>query len=75
VGAAPQRRRARARRRVGIGDPPAEGELHPILIDALGDPVVAAWTPPSGDRRWYDIPDATDWNNVLDWLVHRALPE
>ncbi len=53
----------------------AEGELHPILIDALGDPVVAAWTPPSGDQRWYVIPDDTDWDNVLGWLMHRALPE
>jgi hypothetical protein len=52
-----------------------EGELHPILVDALGDPVVAAWTPPSGDQRWYVIPAATDWDNVLGWLVHRALPE
>jgi hypothetical protein len=52
----------------------AEGELHPILVDALGEPVVAAWTP-SGDQRWYVIPDATDWDNMLGWLVHRALPE
>jgi hypothetical protein len=53
----------------------AEGEVHPILVDALGEPVVAAWTPPSGDQRWYVIPDATDWDNMLGWLVHRALPE
>jgi hypothetical protein len=52
----------------------AEGELHPILVDALGEPVVAAWTPPSGGQRWYVIPDATDWATVLDWLVQRALP-
>lgn len=53
----------------------AEGQLHPILVDALGDPVVGAWTPPSGDERWYIIPDATEWDNVLGWLMHRALPE
>lgn len=53
----------------------AEGQLHPILVDALGDPMVAAWTPPSGDQRWYVIPDATDWDNVLGWLVQWALPE
>jgi hypothetical protein len=35
---------------------------------------VAAWTPPSGEQRWYVIPDATDWATVLDWLVQRALP-
>jgi hypothetical protein len=53
----------------------AEGELHPILIDTLGVPVAAAWTPPSGNQRWYVIPDGTDWDNVLGWLMHRALPE
>jgi hypothetical protein len=52
----------------------AEGELQPILIDPLGDPVVAARTPPSGDQRWYVIPDAPDWDNMLGWLVQRALP-
>jgi hypothetical protein len=56
-----------------ITDAP-EGELHPILVDTLGDPVVAAWTPQAGDQRWYVIPDATDWNGVVDWLIHQALP-
>jgi len=51
-----------------------EGELHPILVDALGDPVVAVWTPPADDQRWYVIPDATDWNRVVDWLIQQALP-
>src|SRR5574341_2116917 len=51
-----------------------EGELRAILVDALGDPVVGMWTPPAGDQRWYVIPDATDWNSVLDWLIHQALP-
>ncbi|MFI6705406.1 hypothetical protein ACIBF7_03175 [Nonomuraea sp. NPDC050478] len=59
----------------GLVNHEEEGELHPVLIDPLGDPVVAAWTAPSGDQRWYIIPDATDWDNVLGWLVHRALPE
>jgi hypothetical protein len=36
--------------------------------------VVAAWTPLSGDQRWYVIPEATDWATILDWLVQRALP-
>jgi hypothetical protein len=61
----------------GFGGPTIhepEGELHPILVDALGDPVVAAWIPSSGDQRWYVIPDATDWATILDWLVQRALP-
>lgn len=58
----------------GVRTHKPEGELHPILVDALGDPVAAAWTPPSGEQRWYIIPAATDWSTVLDWLVQRALP-
>ncbi|MEU5553633.1 hypothetical protein ABZ738_28070 [Micromonospora sp. NPDC047793] len=52
-----------------------EGELHPILVDTLGKPVVAAWTSPAGDQRWYILPAAPPWTNVLGWLVERALPE
>ena len=59
----------------GSEDHPAEGQMQPILVDALGDPVVAAWSPPSSDQRWYILPDGTDWDNVLGWLVQRALPE
>ncbi|WP_206307371.1 hypothetical protein [Streptomyces sp. ICN441] len=69
---------ARSYRGDGSGaaqDHPAVGELHPILVDSLGDPVVAAWTSPSGDQRWYLIPDATRWESMLGWLVQRALPE
>ncbi|MBB4794311.1 hypothetical protein [Streptomyces nodosus] len=59
----------------GRVDQPPVGELHPILVDSLGEPVVAAWTSSEGDQRWYLIPDATRWESVLGWLVHRALPE
>lgn len=51
------------------------GRLEPILVDSLGDPVVAVWIPESSDQRWYAIPDASDPNLVLDWLVSQALPE
>lgn len=51
-----------------------EGQLQPILVDALGEPVAAVWIPPAGGQRWYIIPD-TDWDNILDWLMQRALPE
>jgi len=51
------------------------GRLEPILVDSLGDLVVAVWIPDSGDQRWYAIPDATDPNIVLDWLGSQALPE
>jgi hypothetical protein len=54
---------------------PVAGRLQPILLDGLGNPVVAAWAPGSGDQRWYVIPDGSDWHTVLDWLVQQALPE
>ncbi|MEV4334188.1 hypothetical protein AB0K02_27285 [Streptomyces sp. NPDC049597] len=59
----------------GAKDHPAAGELQPILVDPLGAPVVAAWTPLSGDQRWYLIPDDTRWESMLGWLVQRALPQ
>lgn len=52
-----------------------EGELVPILVDSLGEAVVARWTPGDGQQIWYVIPDGVDWNQVVDWLVQRALPE
>lgn len=51
-----------------------QGELRPILVDGLGQPVAGVWVTPDGHQRWYVIPDATDWDSVLDWLVHKALP-
>ena len=60
----------------GAGGPPEhhrpEGELRPILVDGLGDPVVAAWIAPG--QRWYIVPDVTDWNALLEWLIRQALP-
>jgi hypothetical protein len=53
---------------------PTGGELRPILTDALGDPLVAAWTSPGQDQRWYLLPTPFDWGATLDWLVHHALP-
>lgn len=52
-----------------------EGELVPILVDSLGKPVVARWTSADSQQIWYVIPDSVDWNQVLDWLVQRGLPE
>jgi hypothetical protein len=52
-----------------------QGRLEPILVDRLGEPVAAVWVPPSGMERWYIIPDATNWDTVLDWLMQQALPE
>jgi len=63
----------------GSGGPPTRyepsGELQPILIDGLGQPVLAAFTPPDGSQRWYVVPDVCNWHSVLDWLVQRALPQ
>lgn len=63
----------------GAGGPPiihpATGALVPILVDSLGAPVVAVWVSPEADQRIYLIPDQTDGNTVLDWLVTQALPE
>ncbi|MFF7127269.1 hypothetical protein [Streptomyces sp. NPDC008240] len=52
-----------------------EGELVPVLVDSLGEPVVARWTSGDGQQIWYVIPDGGDWNQVVDWLVQRALLE
>ncbi len=53
----------------------AEGQIQPILVDGLGDPLAPAWTPPAGDQRWYIIPGATSWDLVLGWLIQQAQPE
>ncbi|MEE4544088.1 hypothetical protein V2S66_19180 [Streptomyces sp. V4-01] len=51
-----------------------EGELVPILVDTLGEPVVARWMPNDGKQIWYIVPDGINWNAVVGWLVQRALP-
>jgi hypothetical protein len=52
-----------------------EGELVPILVDSLGEPVVARWTPSDRQEIGYVIPDAVDWNTMVDWIIQKALPE
>lgn len=52
----------------------AGGELCPILLDSLGAPVVAVWVSPDERQRWYIVPDGTDWDTVIDWLVLHAVP-
>ncbi|NJP74961.1 hypothetical protein, partial [Streptomyces sp. C1-2] len=52
-----------------------EGELVPILVDNLGKPVAARWMSADSRQIWYVIPDSVDWNQVVGWLVQRALPE
>ncbi|MGW1617685.1 hypothetical protein [Streptomyces sp. NPDC002172] len=53
----------------------AEGDLVPILVDSLGEPVVARWMPSDSQEIWYVIPDAVDWDTVVGWIVQKALPE
>ncbi len=50
------------------------GELRPILIDSLGAPVVAVWVSPDERQRWYIVPDGTDWDTVIAWLMIQAVP-
>ena len=63
----------------GAGGPPtryeATGALEPILVDGLGRPVVAAYTPAADGQRWFIVPDVCDWHSILDWLVQAALPQ
>ncbi|MFC8269492.1 hypothetical protein ACFUIZ_27805 [Streptomyces cinereoruber] len=51
-----------------------EGEFVPILVDTLGEPVVARWMPSDGKQIWYSVPDGINWNTLVGWLVQRALP-
>jgi hypothetical protein len=54
--------------------PVPNGNLIALPVDGLSDPVVAIWTSPPLDLRWYIVPDQTDWPTVIDWLVQQALP-
>lgn len=53
----------------------AEGHLESILVDGLGDPVVAAWISEAEDQRWYIVPDGIGLDTLLDWLIKHALPQ
>lgn len=35
---------------------------------------MAAWVPDAEDQRWYIVPDRTDWDMLLDWLIKQAMP-
>lgn len=54
--------------------PPGEGELRPILVDGLGDPVAGVWVPAAGGARWFVVPHGTDQRLLVEWLVQHALP-
>jgi hypothetical protein len=62
----------------GAGGPPQTyptvGELCPLLTDPLGAPVVGVWVSPNEQIRWYVVLDDINWNVILDWLIHQAIP-
>lgn len=51
------------------------GTLQPLLVDGLDNPIAAVWIDPSQGQRWYIVPDATDVDPLLSWLIDQALPE
>lgn len=53
----------------------AEGNLDPIVVTPLGEPVVAAWVSPDSAERLYIVPHNVEWDVVTDWLLDQALPE
>lgn len=57
-----------------VWPPPGAGELRPILVDGLGDPVAGVWMPTGGSARWFVVPHGTDQRLLVDWLVQHALP-
>ncbi|MEU6572078.1 hypothetical protein [Streptomyces parvulus] len=57
-----------------VWPPPGEGELRPILVDGLGDPVAGLWMPADGSARWFVVPHGTDHRLLVEWLVQHALP-
>jgi hypothetical protein len=52
-----------------------DGSFEPLLIDSLGDPVAAIWTPSAADQRWYVLPATAHLSRVIDWLVQKGLPQ
>jgi hypothetical protein len=72
---APHRRPSDMRRRLRRGAPRTERTAPADPRRCPRRPSGAVWIPAAGDQRWYIIPDATDWDNILDWLIQRALPE
>ncbi len=59
----------------GQGTAPRENDhLQPILMDNLGNTVVAVWVSEDERLRWYILPTGVPWTPVLQWLVAQALP-
>ncbi len=52
------------------------GTIEPILVNALGEPIVGVWLPddPELNLRWYVLPAGTDWDVIVRWLRSIAIP-
>lgn len=59
----------------GIKKHPPVGVLEPILVTALGEPVVVAWVAPDRVERRYIVPADIDWEVIAEWIRDKALPE
>ncbi|MFJ9521871.1 hypothetical protein ACIRPK_26905 [Kitasatospora sp. NPDC101801] len=57
-----------------IAPQPRKGELRPLLVDSLGNPVAGVWAPDDGSARWFVVPFGTDRGQLVDWLMQKALP-
>lgn len=57
----------------GVDEP--GGVLEPILVNAIGETLAGVWIPEGDNWRWYVVPWATDWRQLVEWLVTRAVPE
>ncbi|NGY65093.1 hypothetical protein G7043_39895 [Lentzea sp. NEAU-D13] len=54
--------------------PRLNAEFKSILVDGLGNPLVAVLIARDEAWRWYIVPDAIIWDTVVDWLVQQAIP-
>lgn len=50
------------------------GTLKPVLVDGLDNPIAAVWIDPAQSQRWYIVPDTTDVDLLLSWLINQGLP-
>lgn len=51
------------------------GEIHPVLVNDLGETLVGYWTAEGRPWRWYVVPAGSDWWQIIRWLTDRAIPE
>ncbi|MFJ2504077.1 hypothetical protein [Microbacterium sp. NPDC087592] len=58
----------------GMQDYSPAGYLEPILVTALGEPVVAAWVSPNEVERRYIVPADVEWVVIAEWVRDKALP-